>query len=77
MNPNLLTVIGAATGLLLLTLFAARATAAEPAMAGSLIIGTTAATTVSAEAPAATLREARTRRELLVRRLAPAFQIVP
>lgn len=76
MTRNLLTVTGAAAGLVLLTLAAAEASAAEPAGAAQVAGGDVAAVTL-VRGSEDRLLEARTRRDQVVRRLYPAFQIVP
>ncbi|MDM4770492.1 hypothetical protein [Solimonas sp. SE-A11] len=76
MTRNLLTVTGAAAGLVLLTLAAAEARAAEQAGAAPVAGGDATAVTLVRGADDRLL-EARTRRDQVVRRLSPAFQIVP
>lgn len=73
MTRNLLTVTGAAAGLVLLTLAAAEASAAE--LTATAAAGGDSVTVV--RGPDDRLQQARTRREQVIRRLSPAFQIVP
>lgn len=76
MTHNLLTVTGAAAGLVLLTLAAAEASAADTAGAAQ-VAGVDATAVTLVRGADDRLQEARTRRDQVIRRLSPAFQIVP